>query len=181
MGRAVGREVVTLDTTLETLTDGRAGHVDLLTFREHFGLEGHAGLEFGNLFSFDMELFEHFACFDAGLSIVTGKRLAHARRLLRAECNLNVTRLFDTSSTVTGTDTPSSVKMRVMPILRPTMPSLSLIVFSTPAAIGRDRFHEKANWFLSSEPFGLKGAIVAVILRVCNSFCDFSCEAQLTV
>jgi len=48
--------------------------------------------------------------------------------------------------------------------LRPTMPSLSLIVFSTPAAIGRDRFHEKANWFLSCEPFGLKGAIVAVIL-----------------
>src|SRR6185312_9986003 len=33
------------------------------------------------------------------------------------------TRLLDTSSTVTGMDSPSSVKMRVMPTLRPTSPS----------------------------------------------------------
>ena len=89
VGRAVGREVVTLDTALETLTDGRAGHVDLLTFREHFGLEGHAGLEFGNLFSFDMELFEHAASFNASLSKMASKGLAHARGLLGAERDLD--------------------------------------------------------------------------------------------
>ena len=58
VGRAVGREVVALDGAGETLTDGRAGHVDLLAFREHFGSQGHAGLEFGDLVSIDMELFE---------------------------------------------------------------------------------------------------------------------------
>jgi hypothetical protein len=36
------------------------------------------------------------------------------------------TRLFDTSSTVTGMESPSSVKMRVMPTLRPTRPRLIL-------------------------------------------------------
>src|SRR5690606_37048494 len=49
-------------------------------------------------------------------------------------------RLFDTSSTVTGMDSPSSVKMRVMPTLRPTRPSRCAagvgvefdIVFSIP-------------------------------------------------
>src|SRR5690606_21849399 len=51
-----------------------------------------------------------------------------------------VTRLFDTSSTVTGMDSPSSVKIRVMPTLRPTSPSRCAagvgvgfdIVFSIP-------------------------------------------------
>src|SRR5690606_3554911 len=51
-----------------------------------------------------------------------------------------VTRLFDTSRTVTGMDSPSSVKMRVMPTLRPTRPSRCApgvdvvfdIVFSIP-------------------------------------------------
>jgi hypothetical protein len=41
-----------------------------------------------------------------------------------------VTRLFDTSSTVTGMESPSLVKMRIMPTLRPTRPRL--IVISNP-------------------------------------------------
>src|SRR5690606_544196 len=41
-----------------------------------------------------------------------------------------VTRLPDTSSTVTGMESPSPVKMRIMPTLRPTRPRL--IVLSDP-------------------------------------------------
>ena len=89
MRSAVGREVVTLDCAGKTLTDRDTGHVNLLADREHFHGQRGTHLQIGELISIDMELFEHFACFDAGLSIVTGKRLAHARRLLRAECNLN--------------------------------------------------------------------------------------------
>ena len=45
-----------------------------------------------------------------------------------------VTRLLDTSSTVTGTASPSSVKMRIMPTLRPSNPRrlLRLMLFSAP-------------------------------------------------
>src|SRR5574343_368580 len=44
------------------------------------------------------------------------------------------TRLLDTSTTVTGTASPSSVNRRIMPTLRPNNPRelLRLIVFSVP-------------------------------------------------
>src|SRR5574337_2149324 len=47
-----------------------------------------------------------------------------------------VTRLFDTSTTVTGTASPSSVNRRIMPTLRPSNPKrlLRLIVFSRTSA-----------------------------------------------
>src|SRR5882672_630796 len=45
-----------------------------------------------------------------------------------------VTRLLPTSSTVTGTDSPSSLKMRVMPTLRPSKPRPDLRAAGTGAA-----------------------------------------------
>ena len=71
---AVRREVMTLDSASKTLTDGRTRHVDLLAFREHFAREGHAGLEFGDLFGIDMELFERRTRFDAGLGKMAGNQ-----------------------------------------------------------------------------------------------------------
>ncbi len=146
---------MTLDSASKTLTDGRTRHVDLLAFREDFDRDGLAGLELGSLLGIDTELFQSASSFDTSLSELAGERLADARRLLRAEGDLDcgvtvgILRLNHGDAVVRhvehshGTDTPSSVKIRVMPILRPTRPSFSLIVFSTPAAIGRDRLHQK--------------------------------------
>ena len=78
-----------LNGARKTLTDGRTGHVDLLAFREHFGREGHAGLELGDLIGIDMELFEHRTGFDASLGVVTGQSLVDARGLLGAERDLD--------------------------------------------------------------------------------------------
>jgi hypothetical protein len=83
---------------------------------------------------------------DTRLGEVTGFGLGDADGLARAERHLQgavavglsvltwVTRLFDTSSTVTGMASPSSVKMRIMPTLRPSKAEalLRLMVFSSP-------------------------------------------------
>src|SRR6185295_5464684 len=60
---------------------------------------------------------------------------------------MRVTRLPAQSSTVTGTELPSSLKMRIMPTFRPTRPRLIFFPFfllvtphcciGVPAAIGR--------------------------------------------
>ena len=80
---------MTLDGACETLTDGGAGHVDLLAGREHVGAENGAGLEFGNLVFVDMELFQRSSCFNTSLSKLAGERLVDARGLLGAERDLN--------------------------------------------------------------------------------------------
>src|SRR4051812_45471940 len=45
-------------------------------------------------------------------------------------------RLSETSSTVTGSESPSSVKMRVMPTLRPTSPKVIFLPFQTKPRAG---------------------------------------------
>ena len=81
--------MVALDNAGKTLTDGGAGHVDLLAFREDVGAENSAGLVFGNFVSIDMELFQHGSGFNASLGEFTGSSLVDARGLFRAERDLD--------------------------------------------------------------------------------------------
>ncbi|SBT03626.1 hypothetical protein PROAA_1070046 [Candidatus Propionivibrio aalborgensis] len=73
------------------------------------------------------------------------------------------TRLFDTSSTVTGTEAPSSVKMRVMPTLRPTRPRLMVILLK-PATIGRLALQVKSGNV--KDVTKRKAAIIAAIRQL---------------
>src|SRR5882672_753969 len=75
-----------------------------------------------------------------------------ARRLPKVTCTapypsvagvlICVTRLSDTSSTVTGSESPSSVKTRVMPTLRPTNPNVMFL----PSIQGPDSI-VRQPWF----------------------------------
>ena len=82
----------------------------------------------------EAELDQRLARLDLGLGVVPGERLGQAGRLAAAEGDLHgaVAVGFDSldlgdavrqaSITVTGIDSPASVKTRVMPALRPTRP-----------------------------------------------------------
>src|SRR5690606_4591716 len=80
VGIALTCEVVALDGTGETLTDGGTGDVDLLAFFEDaFHSQYGTGREFGSLGGIEAEFLEDAAGFGAGLGEVTCSRLAHAR------------------------------------------------------------------------------------------------------
>ena len=97
----------------------------------YFGLRG---IDLKNSFNTYLASTPAFAKWPA-IALVTRGAAYPINHLNRIAISLRrltcATRLiFDTSSTVTGIDTPSSVKMRVMPTLRPTRPELMIILLS---------------------------------------------------
>jgi hypothetical protein len=130
---------VALDDAREALAERDAGHVDFLPDWK-MSRRRAAGLQLAACRG-DAEFAQHAAGFDAGLGEVAGSGFVDAVRAALAERDLNgavavvlavliwVTRLFDTSTTVTGTESPSSVNTRVMPTLRPTSPKLIFVPF----------------------------------------------------
>ena len=89
MAGAVGREVMTLDCAGKTLTDCCTRNVNFLTFGEHIDGKSLTDFHFADLVFFNMEFFEHGACFDTSFFKLAFKRLAHTRRLLGAEGDLH--------------------------------------------------------------------------------------------
>ena len=146
---AVRREVVALDDAGEALADGRALHVHRLADLEDLDADLAADLQVGE-----------FLRPRRGIPSARGPlrpppwrgaRRAASSRGSRGACRTRparrrsrpcpavlicVIRLSETSSTVTGWASPSSVKMRVMPTLRPTSPivmTTSPLLCLTPA------------------------------------------------
>jgi hypothetical protein len=142
VGLTTGSEVVTLDGAGIALTNRDATHVDLLTDSEDIDTNDITSLQGRQTIGINAEFLENMTRFDTSLGEVAGSSLIHATGTPNTEGHLDggiairfsrliwVTRLLDTSSTVTGMEAPSSAKMRVMPTLRPTRPRL--ILFSLP-------------------------------------------------
>jgi hypothetical protein len=109
--------------------------VDDLAFLEDVGLDLAADLEVADLVGGHAQLPQAAAAFDLRLGEVTGFRLVQQRGALGAGGDLHgavavglgvltwVMRFGVASIRVTGTDSPSSVKIRLMPALRPTIPN----------------------------------------------------------
>lgn len=136
MRRALRTEVVALDGTGETLTDGGARHVDLLAGFEH-GFHGDDGAsrEFSGAGGVEAELFQDAAGFSAGLGVVARLRLSHTRGTTGAISHLDRGVAVGFQRLNLGHTVVRHVqhghrdgftflgKMRVMPTLRPTRPS----------------------------------------------------------
>ncbi len=126
-------EVVTLHHAGKALADGGAGDIHQLAGLEDLGGEFGAGRDILAFVADEAELDQRATRLDLGLGVMASDRLRQQLRALLAVGHLNgaiaigiTLHLGDaigsTSTTVTGTDSPASVKTRVMPHLRPTKP-----------------------------------------------------------
>jgi hypothetical protein len=132
---------VTLNHTGKAFTDGGTGNVYLHPVLEDIDLD--LGTEFKTftLAVIQTELTQGTTSLDTGLGKVTCHRFGDAVGATGTDGNLQrivaialqgldlADRFGSTSTTVTGTDTPSSVKTRVMPHLRPITP-IAIVITS---------------------------------------------------
>ena len=134
---AVRVEVVALDDARETLALGRAGHVDQLADLERCRRRSTSpALKLGELVGVTVNSFSTSPASTPALARWPACGLGHARGAALAEGDLHGgiavgVRRLDLGDAIVGhvqhrhrNGAPSSVKMRVMPTLRPTSPKL---------------------------------------------------------